>query len=62
MTPCRFSRDFLIHLVATEQFGVVAEVAKKPIEFPKRSVGAVQPSREGARSDGFWLQDDESQL
>jgi hypothetical protein len=30
-----------IDLVAVEKFGVVAKVAKKPVEFPKRSIGAV---------------------
>jgi hypothetical protein len=32
---------------AAEQFGVVAKIAKKPIELPKGSFGGVEASREG---------------
>jgi hypothetical protein len=51
-----------IHLVSTEEFGVVAEIAKKPVEFPKCSVGAVQPSRERSCVEWFWFDNDKSDL
>jgi hypothetical protein len=54
--------SFLIHLISTEEFGVIAEITKKPVEFPKCSVGAVQPSRERSCVVRFWFDDDEADL
>src|ERR1700722_10735327 len=38
-------QSFFIHLVAAEQVRVVAEVPKKPVQFPERLLGAVDSSR-----------------
>jgi hypothetical protein len=54
--------SLFIYLISTEKFGVVAEIAKKPIEFPKGSVSAVQPSRERSCVERFWFYDDKSDL
>jgi hypothetical protein len=58
--PAEIEESFLIHLVSTEEFGVIAEITKKPIKFPKCSVGAVQPSREPSCFERFWFEDDKS--
>jgi hypothetical protein len=52
--------SLFIHLVSTEEFGVVAEITKKPVEFPKCFVSAVQPSRERSCVERFWFDDDKS--
>jgi hypothetical protein len=52
--------SLLIDLISAEEFGVVAEIAKKPVEFPKCSVGAIQPSIERSSFERFWLDDDKS--
>jgi hypothetical protein len=54
--------SLFIHLVSTEEFGVVAEITKKPVEFPKCSVSAVQPPRERSCVERFWFDDDKSDL
>jgi hypothetical protein len=58
--PAEIEESLLIHLVSTKEFGVIAEIAKKPVEFPKCSVGAVQPSREPSCVERFWFDDDKS--
>src|SRR6516164_3391969 len=35
----------LIHFVASEQIGVVAEIAQEPVQFPERFLGAIEPAR-----------------
>jgi hypothetical protein len=52
--------SLLIYLVSTEEFGVIAEITKKPVEFPKCSIGAVQPSRERSCVERFWFDNDKS--
>jgi hypothetical protein len=52
--------SLLIHLISTKEFGIVAEIAKKPVEFPKCPVGAVQPSREQSCVERLWFDDDKS--
>jgi hypothetical protein len=47
--------SLFIHLISTEQFGVVAEIAKKPVEFPKCFVGAVQPAKERSSVERLWF-------
>jgi hypothetical protein len=58
--PAQVEESLFIYLISTEQFGVVAEIAKKPVEFPKGSVSAVQPSRERSCVEWFWFDDDKS--
>ena len=52
---------FFIHLISTEQLGVVAKIAKKPIEFPERAFGTVKASREGKCLKGGRFQYGEAQ-
>src|SRR5271170_3441565 len=56
----KIQERFHIHLILSEQFRVIAKVPKKPIEFPKRSLGAVQPPGEGMCCEGFRLKDDKA--
>jgi hypothetical protein len=58
--PAESEESLLIHLVSTEEFGVIAEITKKPVEFPECPVGAVQPSRERSGVERFWFDDDKS--
>jgi hypothetical protein len=58
--PAEIEEGLLIHLVSTKEFGVIAEITKKPVEFPKCPVGAVQPSREPSCFERFWFEDDKS--
>jgi hypothetical protein len=58
--PPEIEKSLLIHLFSTEEFGVVAEITKKPVEFPECPVGAVQPSREPSCFERFWFDDDKS--
>jgi hypothetical protein len=60
--PAEIEESLLIHLISTEEFRVVAEITKKPVEFPKCFVGAVQPSRERPCVEWFWFDDDKSDL
>jgi hypothetical protein len=52
----KIEKRFLIHLILTEQFGVITEVPKKPIELPKCSLAAVQPPGEGTCGKEFRLE------
>jgi hypothetical protein len=42
----KITQSLFVDLVEAEQFRVVAKIAKKPGEFPKGTLGAVQASRE----------------
>jgi hypothetical protein len=54
--------SLFIYLISTEKFGVVAEIAKKPIEFPKGFVCAVQSPRERSCVERFWFDDNKSKF
>jgi hypothetical protein len=56
----QINKGLLIHLISTEKFSVIAEIAKKPIKFPKCPVGAIQPPRERSCVERLWFDDDKS--
>ena len=56
----KVQQRFLIDLILSEQFGVIAKVPKKPIELPECSLAAVQPSGEGTCGERFGLEDYEA--
>src|ERR1700752_1042367 len=41
----KFEQSFIVNLILSEQFRVVSEIAQKPIQLPKGSFRAVQPTR-----------------
>src|ERR1700688_500144 len=45
-----------IDLVARKQFHVVTKIAKKPIQFPERSLGAIEATGKGLRFGDLWIQ------
>ena len=57
----KIQERLFIDLIASEQFGVIAKVVKEPAEFPERTVGAVEPAREGKCFMGGGLEDAEAQ-
>ena len=44
--PTKVEQGLFIHLIPTEEFGVVAEIAQEPIQLPERSFGAIEPAGE----------------
>jgi hypothetical protein len=56
----KIPQSFYIHFVSAEQIRIVAKISEKPIEFPERPFGAVQPTGERSRCKGLGLQDNES--
>jgi hypothetical protein len=52
---------FLVDLILSEQFGVVTEVAEKPVEFPQRSGRAVEAAGNRVSGKPFGLEDREAE-
>jgi hypothetical protein len=46
--PAKIHQGHFIYLIAIEQVGIVAKVAKKPMKPPGSSLGAVQPTEKGS--------------
>jgi hypothetical protein len=44
-TPFRPTNCIFVHLVASEQFGVITKTAQKAVEFPQGFRGAIEPTR-----------------
>src|ERR1700690_1984680 len=56
----KVQQGFFIHLILAEQVGVIAEITEKPVQFPERSFGAIQPTGEWSPRKWFGLEDDKS--
>ncbi len=54
-------QGLFIHLVSTEQVGVIAEIPQEPIQFPQGLLGAIEPPRNFARGKFLRLQDGETE-
>ena len=52
---------FLVDLISAEQFGVVTEVAQKPVEFPQCSGRAVEAAGNRVSREFFGLEDREAE-
>ena len=50
----------VVDLIPAEQFGVVAEVAQKPVEFPQRSGRAVEAAGNRVSGEFFGFEDREA--
>ena len=50
----------VVDLIPSEQFGVVAEVAQKPVEFPQRSGRAVEAAGNRVSGEFFGFEDREA--
>ena len=48
-----------IDAVILEKLRIVTKVAEQPVEFPERSLRAVQPTREGPSLEGLRLENRE---
>jgi len=52
---------FFFDLIPSEQFGVVSEVAQKPVEFPQCSRGAIKAAGNRVPSEFFGFEDREAE-
>jgi hypothetical protein len=50
-----------VHLVASEQFSVVAKVTQKPVQLPQGFRVAIEPAREGTARKSTGLKNCQSQ-
>ena len=55
------NQAFVVDLILAEQFGVVTEVAQKPVEFPQRSGRAVEAAGNRVSGEFFGLEDREAE-
>jgi hypothetical protein len=50
-----------VHLVASEQFGVVTEVAQEPVQLPQGFRGAVESARQEVSGKPAGLENDKTE-